>query len=97
MDTKSKLLQTAFNEIYENGYSATSIDKILKKAVMNKGSMYHFFKSKKELTLAVIEVHINEYIEDKYASLLKLDDNIIDGLIKPISTKNKYNYTYGLD
>ena len=95
MDTKSKLLQTAFNEIYENGYSATSVDKILKKASMNKGSMYHFFKSKKELTLGVIEVHINEYIEDKYSSLLKLDENIIDGLITLISTKDKYNYTYG--
>jgi len=95
MDTKSKLLQTAFNEIYENGYSATSVDKILKKAGMNKGSMYHFFKSKKELTLGVIEVHINKYIEDKYSSLQVVDNNIIDALIKLLKTKNKFNYTYG--
>lgn len=95
MDTKSKLVKTAFNEIYENGYTATSIDKILKKAVMNKGSMYHFFKSKKELTLEVIKVHINNYIENKYSSLLLLEDNIIDSLIKLIKTKNQYNYTYG--
>ena len=95
MDTKSKLLQAAFDEIYENGYTATSIDKILKKASMNKGSMYHFFKSKKELTLGVIDVHINNYIEDKYSVLLKLEVNIIDGLIELIKTKNKYNFTYG--
>ena len=95
MDTKSKLIKVAFDEIYENGYKATSIDKILKKANMNKGSMYHFFKSKKELTLCVIEIHINNYIENKYASLLTLDDNIIDSLIKLIKTKNQYNYTYG--
>ena len=95
MNTKSKLLKVAFDEIYQNGYSATSIDKILKKANMNKGSMYHFFKSKKELTLAIISVHINTYIEDKYASLLVLEDNIIDGLIELIKNKDKYNMTYG--
>jgi TetR/AcrR family transcriptional repressor of nem operon len=95
MDTKSKLLQVTFDEIYKNGYSATSIDKILKKAHMNKGSMYHFFKSKKELTLGVIDVHINEYIEDKYSALLKYDDNIIDALITLVKNTNKYNFTYG--
>ena len=95
MDTKSKLLQTAFDEIYENGYTATSVDKILKKASMNKGSMYHFFKSKKELTLGVIDVHVNRYIEDKYSVLLELEENIIDGLISLVKTTNKYNFTYG--
>ena len=44
---REKLLDVAFNEIYHCGYNATSIDKILKQASMNKGSMYHFFKSKK--------------------------------------------------
>jgi TetR/AcrR family transcriptional repressor of nem operon len=93
--SKDKLLEVAFNEIYENSYSSTSIDKILKKAKMNKGSMYHFFKSKKELTLEVIDIHVNKYIEDKYSSLLKLDENILDSLIKLIKNKDKYNFTYG--
>ena len=66
---REKLLEVAFNEIYQNGYTATSIDKILKQASMNKGSMYHFFKSKKELGLAVVNEKINSYIEDKYSVL----------------------------
>ena len=38
MTSKENLLQVTFDEIYENGYYATSVDKILKKAKMNKGS-----------------------------------------------------------
>ncbi len=72
---REKLLEVAFNEIYQNGYTATSIDKILKQASMNKGSMYHFFKSKKELGLAVVNEKINAYIEDKYSVLLKFEKN----------------------
>ena len=37
------------------GYNATSVDAILKKAKVSKGSMYHHFKSKKELVLAMVE------------------------------------------
>lgn len=55
---REKLLEVAFDEIYHNGYNGTSIDKILKKASKNKGSMYHFFKSKKELILAVLKGEI---------------------------------------
>ena len=78
---REKLLEVAFNEIYQNGYTATSIDKILKQASMNKGSMYHFFKSKKELGLAVVNEKINSYIEDKYSVLLKFEKNICEELL----------------
>ena len=37
--SREKLLDIAFEEIYLNGYSATSVDKILKKASMNKGKI----------------------------------------------------------
>ena len=66
MSSREKLLDVAFDEIYHNGYSATSVDTILKKANMNKGSMYHFFKSKKELTLAVIDERLDSHIKDNY-------------------------------
>lgn len=52
--TREKLLDITFEEIYINGYTATSVDTILNKAKITKGSMYHHFKSKKELVLAMI-------------------------------------------
>jgi TetR/AcrR family transcriptional regulator, transcriptional repressor for nem operon len=92
---REKLLDVAFNEIYHNGYSATSIDKILKQASMNKGSMYHFFKSKKELGLAVVNEKINSYIEDKYGVLLKYEENICDEMLKLIKNRNNFDFTCG--
>lgn len=53
--TREKLLDITFEEVYIHGYAATSVDTILKKAGITKGSMYHHFKSKKELVLAMIE------------------------------------------
>jgi len=52
--TREKLLDYTFEEVYIHGYNATSIDSILKKAKVPKGSMYHHFKSKKELVLAMV-------------------------------------------
>jgi TetR/AcrR family transcriptional regulator, transcriptional repressor for nem operon len=92
---REKLLEVAFNEIYQNGYTATSIDKILKQASMNKGSMYHFFKSKKELGLAVVNEKINSYIEDKYSVLLKYEENICDELLRLIKNRNNFDFTCG--
>ena len=95
INSREKLLDVAFNEIYHNGYSATSIDKILKEASMNKGSMYHFFKSKKELALAVIKERINLYMETKYSVLLKYDKNIIEEIIKLLKSRDSFNFRLG--
>lgn len=95
MNSRDKLLKVAFEEIYHSGYHATSVDKILKKASMNKGSMYHFFKSKKELILAIIDVHVDEYIQNKYGVILESDDNIIEAIMAVLTNKPLYNFCYG--
>ncbi len=95
MTTKERLLAVTFEEIYENGYYSTSVDKILKKAKMNKGSMYHFFKGKKELVLAVIDVHIYGYIDKKYSAILDVEDNYIDSMFKVLKNRDSFNFTLG--
>jgi len=95
LNPREKLLQTAFDEIYQNGYSATSVDKILKKAQMNKGSMYHFFKSKKELALAVIEEKLTLHITSKYEPLLQYKENIIDELVKVLKNREGFDFAHG--
>jgi TetR/AcrR family transcriptional repressor of nem operon len=57
-DTRTKLLDAAFEEVYKNGYHGSATAAILKKAAVPKGSMYHFFCSKKELVLAVVKERI---------------------------------------
>lgn len=93
--SRDKLLKVAFEEIYQNGYHATSVDKILKKASMNKGSMYHFFKSKKELILAIIDVHVDDYIQHKYGVILESQENMIESIMSILKNKPLYNFVYG--
>lgn len=93
--SKDHLLKITFDEIYENGYYATSVDKILKKANMNKGSMYHYFKGKKELVLAVIDVHIYQYIDKKYSQILNANENIIDAIFDVLYNTKSFNFVYG--
>lgn len=95
MTTREKLLQVSFDEIYLNGYSGTSIDKILKKAQMNKGSMYHLFKSKKELVLAVIEENLMGYIENKYTPLFAFENDIIEEMLKLIKNRDNFDFING--
>lgn len=56
--SREKLLASAAKEIYVHGFQGASLSKILNDAGVPKGSMYHHFKSKKEMALAVIEERI---------------------------------------
>lgn len=55
--TRDKLIEVARELIYLQGYEATGVAEILKKAGVNSGSLYHYFKSKEELLLAVLETY----------------------------------------
>jgi TetR/AcrR family transcriptional repressor of nem operon len=59
-DTKTKLLQTALELIWESSYGSVSVDDICNRAGVNKGSFYYAFKSKSELAVAAFEHHWNE-------------------------------------
>ncbi|MGI8601401.1 MAG: TetR/AcrR family transcriptional regulator [Verrucomicrobiales bacterium] len=54
-DTKERLLEAALDLIWERSYGATSVDAICERAGVKKGSFYHFFTSKSELSVAAIE------------------------------------------
>src|SRR6218665_1033143 len=69
-DTKDLLLEITFNEVYTYGYQGASVLKILEKAGLNKGSLYHYFKNKKELVLAAIDIKSEEIFGQKYKDVL---------------------------
>ncbi len=59
-DAKERLLQVAFDLIWDNSYSAVSVDQICERAEVNKGSFYYYFKSKADLAVACYEEHWRE-------------------------------------
>jgi len=57
-NTRELLLDSAFQTFYKQGLQGVNIATVLSDVDINKGSMYYFFKSKKELELAVVKVYI---------------------------------------
>jgi len=54
-DTRQRLLQAGAEIIHRQGYSGTGIQEVLSACGVPKGSFYHFFKSKEDFGLAVLE------------------------------------------
>jgi AcrR family transcriptional regulator len=57
--TRQRLIEAARDLFLKEGFAATPVSAILKQADVRSGSLYHFFKSKDELLIAVL----NQYIE----------------------------------
>ncbi len=56
-DSKMRLLQTAHELISRQSYGSVGVDQICEQSHVKKGSFYHFFRSKSELTVAAYEFH----------------------------------------
>ena len=55
LTAREKVITAAQELMTGRGYSATSVDTIVQKAGVAKGSFYHAFKSKEELALVALE------------------------------------------
>lgn len=53
--TRERLLATAMRLFWEKGYNSTSVADILREAEANSGSLYHFFPTKQDVLVAVLE------------------------------------------
>ena len=58
-DTRERIVRTAFQLFHEQGFNATGISTIVREAGVNPGSLYHFFESKDDLLLGVLEFAID--------------------------------------
>lgn len=71
-DTYQRILDSAKELIYAKSYADVGVAAICDKAEVQKGSFYHFFASKQDLTLAVI---------DRY--YLEFKDRVLDHAFSP--------------
>ncbi len=65
--TKQKIIEAAARLVYHRGFHATSLDMVAQAARVNRGSLYYFFRSKKNLGLAVID-HYEYLLDENYLS-----------------------------
>lgn len=53
--TRDRLIETARELFHAQGFGATGMAQILKQAGVGSGSLYHFFRSKEDLLVAVLD------------------------------------------
>ncbi|MFC1534784.1 TetR/AcrR family transcriptional regulator [Thermodesulfobacteriota bacterium] len=61
--TKMRILKVAEKLFSENGFDGTSIDKIAKKAGVNKALIYYYFKNKNDIIVSLFRNIIDEFNE----------------------------------
>jgi TetR/AcrR family transcriptional repressor of nem operon len=78
--TREKILKAAVALFHEFGYNGTSVQDIVRKADVPKGSFYNYFKSKEELAVAASDVF--------YPDALALLD--LENTSSPVGRLRKY-------
>ncbi len=58
-DRRAQILQAAMVCFARHGYHRTTMDEIVRESGLSKGSLYWYFKSKKELFLSIIDAWIS--------------------------------------
>lgn len=71
MTKKQEILSITKEIIHTKGYQATSISDILKAASIGKGQFYHYFSSKYELGLEVVDEIIREWNQQLIVNILQ--------------------------
>ena len=72
-DTKQRLLDTAEKLFYARSYEDVGVQEICQEAGVKKGSFYHFFPSKRDLTLAILDESWKRYRETMLAQVFARD------------------------
>lgn len=86
-DTKQQLLDKGLEILIQKGYNHTGIQEILAAVGVPKGSFYHFFKSKEDFGLQVLEYYgqlqgeafQNAFLDDTHTPLKRLEKFFMQG------------------
>ena len=60
-NTKNQILDAALKVFVKSGYAATTMSDIVQESGLSKGAIYHYYSSKKELFLALIDYWENYF------------------------------------
>ncbi len=72
-DTRQRLLDTARELFYQRSYADVGVQEICQTAGVKKGSFYHYFPSKRDLTLAVLDESWGEFRESLLGNVFQPD------------------------
>jgi AcrR family transcriptional regulator len=85
IETKKRIIKTAFKLFAEKGIHGTNSKEIAKKAKVSIGSFYSYFKNKKTLLLEMLEDYVEQHYRMVWQTLSSLDIEELDsGNVKKI-------------
>jgi len=68
---RSTIIQTAAHLFYQNGYSLTGINEIIKEAGIARATLYNHFKSKEDICVAYLKYKNVTFLDDIKTFVLK--------------------------
>ena len=80
-DTHAHLLEVAKMQFWRQGYHATSLDDIAKKAGQSKGALFHYFPNKAKIAQDVLQAYVGEEIFMPLRLALHNADDAKSGLL----------------
>ena len=94
---KNQILNAAFEVFVKKGYAKTTMDDIVASSKLSKGALYHYYKSKKELFLSLIdhwEIYTFKDFYDKKSQNTKASDILRFFGENVINTLNEKKHAY---
>ncbi|MEH6942067.1 TetR/AcrR family transcriptional regulator [Bacillus sp. JJ722] len=100
IDKQQRVINSAFQEFANYGYTDASTNRIVKRAGISKGSLFYYFKNKQDLLNFLFKYAIDYLIEDYVA---KIDTSISDfferyklqrSIKNRIFTENPYVFSF---
>ncbi len=82
--TREELIDAMFEALRIHGYQGVSLSALLKKIGIPKGSMYHYFSSKKDLVECVIKERLEPEIEAELLFFARSGRSPIDAVVERI-------------
>jgi TetR/AcrR family transcriptional repressor of nem operon len=86
--TRERLITTAAELFWRQGYAQTGVNEIIQQAGATSGSFYHFFPAKEDLLLAVVD-HMSERLQTEVFEGSD-DDDPIDRLFSILSAYRRH-------
>ncbi len=92
-NTKSRIVEAAWELFYEKGYDDTTVEDIVRRSATSKGSFYHYFESKDALLGSLAYLFDAKYEEledgigdgeDAFEVLLRLNRELFDMIEKRV-------------
>lgn len=94
-DKKNEIIKAGMGLIARYGFNSTGIEAILKRAKVPKGSFYHYFQSKQEFGLSVLDNFaagidriFKSYLADESVSPVIRLQNCMESLVARFETNN---------